>query len=625
VEKRTLKLVRAPFRNLETSIQRAFITFVRFVVLGPLEVDDGGRPVALGGPKQRALLAVLLLQANEPVSRDRLIDDLWGEHPPANPGPTLDTYISRLRKLLGRERLLRRGGGYMLRVDPGELDLERFERLAAAGSYREALESWRGPALADLLKEPFAAAEAERLEERRLAVLEERIDSDLAEGAGVELVPEIERLVREQPLRERLVGQLMVALYRAGRQTAALEVYGAARRRLAEDLGLEPGPQLKDLERRILSHDPSLAPPPRMPLALGRQGHRPTRRQAALLTAACVMAIGALVGGLVLSTAAPTARALPPRPTVIARITTGHYNPANYQPGGGPLAVGEHAVWAISDAGSTLMKIDPARNRIVKRIKVETPAAIAAGDNGVWLSSQSYNRVIRINPKTDRKTLISVDPTPEGIAVSPGAVWVVNAGLLPACQASVSRIDPATNQVVKTIRIPSKGKGCAEQANLVASRNAVWVALSNKKSIVRISPANNKVVATVPVGFLACGALAADRTVLWVTATTCAGVGTGEPAGANPSAWPNGLAQINSRTNTLTQTKVAEADPAGVAAAFGSVWVTGVGNVDQINPTSGRRVARLHVGGSPDQLGAGFGSLWVNDDDGRVLRIKPQS
>jgi DNA-binding SARP family transcriptional activator len=595
---------------------------VRFVVLGPLEVDDGGHPVALGGPKQRALLAVLLLHANETVSRDRLIDDVWGEHPPANPGPTLDTYISRLRKQLGHERLLRRGGGYALRVDPGELDLERFERLAAAGSYHEALDAWRGPALADLLNEPFAAAEAERLEEQRLAVLEERIDSDLAEGAGVELVPEIERLVHEHPLRERLIGQLMVALYRAGRQTAALEVYGAARRMLAEDLGLEPGPQLQDLQRRILGHDPSLAPSPRNPLAGRHRASRPTRRRVALLAAAGVITTTALAVGLVLSTAARTAHALPPRPKVVHRITIGHFNAATYQTGGGPLAVGEGAVWAMSDASSRLMKIDPMRNTIVKRIKVATPAAIAAGDNGVWLSNPTYNTVTRLNPRTNKKTTIRVGPTPQGIAVSPGAVWVANAGLLPACQSSLSRINPATNRVVKTIPIGSKGTGCAEQTNLIASRRAVWVAVTKGNSIVRINPATSRVVKTVPIGIQPCiGALAANQTSVWVTAAPCSSNGNGIPG----SGQPNAVAQIDSRTNTLTTT-VPEADPAGIAAAFGSVWLTGASSsVDQINPKSRRRVARLPVGGNPNQLAVGFGSLWVNDDAGRVLRIKPQN
>ena len=231
---------------------------MKFLVLGPLEVLHDGTPLPLGGPKQRALLAMLALHANEPVSRDRLIDGVWGERPPTNPSQTLDTYISRLRKLLGVDRIDRRGGGYALRVEAGELDLDSFEELASVRRYEEALSLWRGPALGDLLFEPFAQQEAERLEERRLAVIEERMDVALADGRGAELVSELEPLVQDHPLRERLLGQLMLALYRAGRQASALEAYRAAKRRLAEELGLEPAPQLQELERRILAHDSSL-------------------------------------------------------------------------------------------------------------------------------------------------------------------------------------------------------------------------------------------------------------------------------------------------------------------------------------------------------------------------------
>src|SRR5262249_33445241 len=155
-----------------------------------------------------------------PVSRDVLVDGIWGERPPGNPSQTIDTYISRLRKLLGPDRIDRHSGAYALRVEPGELDLDRFEALAAAGRFEEAPSLWRGPALGALLLEPFAQHEAERLEERRVAVVEERVDVELASGQGAELVSELEQLVRHHPFRERLTGQLVLALYRAGRQAA---------------------------------------------------------------------------------------------------------------------------------------------------------------------------------------------------------------------------------------------------------------------------------------------------------------------------------------------------------------------------------------------------------------------
>ncbi len=243
-------------------------------MLGPITARTDGRELALGGPKQRGLLAILLLHANEVVSRDRLIDGLWGEQPPPTAAHTLDNYISRLRKLLGEGRISRRAPGYVLHVEADECDLDRFERLFALGrdelargnavdaeqTLRAALALWRGPALADVLYEPFASEHAERLEERRLMAHEERIDADLALGGGIELVPELEKIVGEHPLRERPLALLMLALYRAGRQAEALAAYQAGRRRLADELGLEPSPMLSALQKQILDHDPALTP-----------------------------------------------------------------------------------------------------------------------------------------------------------------------------------------------------------------------------------------------------------------------------------------------------------------------------------------------------------------------------
>jgi predicted ATPase/DNA-binding SARP family transcriptional activator len=234
-----------------------------FRLLGPLEVVKNGSAVAPGGPRQRALLALLLLRANEVVPRERIVDGLWGERPPETAPNAIQVAVHALRRLLGRERLETRGAGYVLHADADELDLRRFERLLArsdAAALREALALWRGPALADLREAPFAAAEAERLDELRLVALERRIAADFELGAGGDLVPELRALVAEHPYRERFHAQLMLALYRGGRQAEALEAYAAARRRLVEELGMEPGPELRELEQRILRHDPGLVP-----------------------------------------------------------------------------------------------------------------------------------------------------------------------------------------------------------------------------------------------------------------------------------------------------------------------------------------------------------------------------
>jgi DNA-binding SARP family transcriptional activator len=243
---------------------------MEFRVLGPLEVVDDGRLVPLDRRRLRALLAFLLLHANELVTSDRLIDEVWGPDPPKTAGASLQNYVSRLRKAIGPEAIVSQAPGYVLRVDPERFDLARFERLTAdargaeprerAEKLRAALALWRGPALDDLAFEPFARDEVGRLEEARLAALEDCIDAELELGRDGELVGELEQLVEQQPLRERFRAQLMRALYRAGRQADALAAYQNAREELIEELGLEPGEELRGLQQAILRQDPSLGP-----------------------------------------------------------------------------------------------------------------------------------------------------------------------------------------------------------------------------------------------------------------------------------------------------------------------------------------------------------------------------
>jgi DNA-binding SARP family transcriptional activator len=257
-------------------------TTVEFRILGPLEVVEEGRQLTLGGPRQRALLALLLTRANEVVSDDRLIDELWGARPPRTATNALQYHVSQLRKTLGPSKaIVTRKPGYLIRVAPHELDLLRFEQLVeearrapadqAARLLNDALSLWRGPALADLASEPFVQAEILRLEELRLAALELRIETDLARGRHRELVGELEVLVHEHPLRERPRAKLMLALYRSGRQAEALDLYREGRRLLVDELGIEPGLELQELEKAILSHDPELSSPG---LAVTTPAHR---------------------------------------------------------------------------------------------------------------------------------------------------------------------------------------------------------------------------------------------------------------------------------------------------------------------------------------------------------------
>ena len=236
-----------------------------FRILGPLEVlADDGTQLALGGQKQRALLVLLLLRVNHVVSTDFIVEALWGENPPRTAITSLQNSISALRKLLGPEVLETKPPGYRLVVEPERIDLGRFERLVReshglepahrSDRLREALTLWRGDPLADVTFEPFASAEVSRLQELYLAALEDRIDADLACERHAELVPELVGLVAQHPLRERLVGQLMLAHYQSGRQEDALRVYQGARGAL-DELGLEPSPQLQSLQTRILRHE----------------------------------------------------------------------------------------------------------------------------------------------------------------------------------------------------------------------------------------------------------------------------------------------------------------------------------------------------------------------------------
>jgi DNA-binding SARP family transcriptional activator len=296
---------------------------MEFRILGRLEVWDGAHAIPLGGPKPRALLAVLLLHANEVVPADRLIDDLWRDDLPENAAAALQVNLSRLRKSLPRDVVATRSPGYVVHVEPDALDLDRFDRLVDEGRtllgrgrppeaserLREALSLWRGPALSDFAYESFAQPAIARFEEIRLTAVELRVEADLARGRHDALVGELNALVVEHPLRERLRRQLMIALYRSGRQAEALDVYKDARRALVDELGIEPSAALQELERAILRQDPSLELKPLATVAAPEHTER-----------AVLVAIGHEErAGAVLAIAETLARD-PPRVVIMARL-----------------------------------------------------------------------------------------------------------------------------------------------------------------------------------------------------------------------------------------------------------------------------------------------------------------
>jgi DNA-binding SARP family transcriptional activator/ABC-type transport system substrate-binding protein/streptogramin lyase len=495
---------------------------MEFRLLGPLEVRKDDRVLPVGGAKQRALLAIFLLHANELVSRDRLIDELWGERPPGTADHSLDHQVSRLRKTLGlAELLVTRWGGYVLQIDPEQIDVRRFERLLeqgrsgnaagkpaeAAEALREALALWRGGALADLAYEPFARGEIDRLEELRLAAIEERIEAELALGRHQALVAELESLAPKHPLRERLRAQLMLALYRSGRQAEALRVYTDTRRKLVEELGIEPGQTLGELEQAILRHDTSLDLP-----SAAETERRPHRRRRAILTAlALALAGGAAAAGVLLAgggTQSSRAQSLA-QPDSVTLVSTSSGKPIESTQLQAPRLsrFGEGALWNLSSKG-ILTKVNSATGKVIASVNaVPVPCGLAVGEGSVWVSDCGSPTLVRVDPgQTVVVDRFPLPPTAEPqiatqtgeVAVGAGSVWVGQGFTNPSY---VWRLDPRTGHLLKRYLIPEGG---AEA--LAFGDGALWVGGGAIGRLSRIDPRTNEV--TTPVrdfgGWLCC-------------------------------------------------------------------------------------------------------------------------
>ncbi len=330
-------------------------------LLGPLEVHLGEGPVELGPRKQRAVLAMLALEAGRTVSADRLAAGLWGDEPPPSAPKMVQLYVSHLRRVLdGDASIATRGRGYELQLPEGAVDTVRLERLLEESRAREALALWRGDPLADVADEPFAAAEIRRLEELRLRAAEMAIDADLEAGRHVEVISELDALVAANPLREHLHAQRMLALYRAGRQSEALAAYRDARAGLVEEIGVEPGAELQRLHEQILEHDPALdLPSPAEPEPVaGSQAPARRRSRALLIGAAALLLAGITAFGVI--------RVLEP-----------------------------DTVSGIDE--DTIGLIDPESGRITDRYSVgHSPGAVTAGGGSVWVANRLDGTVSRI-------------------------------------------------------------------------------------------------------------------------------------------------------------------------------------------------------------------------------------
>jgi len=476
---------------------------MEFRILGPLEVDKEGGAVPVGRRKQRAVLAMLVLHPGRVVSVERLIDAVWGEAAPETAHTILQGYVSALRKTLGPELIVTRSPGYALQADPASIDLERFESFIAAGKESlaagdataaseqldMALSLWRGEPLGDLDSISFVEGERARLEELRLGAMEERVEAQLALGQHAVVIAGLQSLVRDHPLRERLRGQLMLALYRSGRQAEALEVYRQGRHLLADDLGLEPGEPLQRLERAILEHDPklgSIAPPPARqpprpeepPAQRAAPRARVRRRRVGVIAGACVFA--GVVAGLTVALTRGGQAHVDVIPNSIAVIDSGTNRLAGDVPvGTRPLAVasGAGGIWVCRDGG-TVAQIDPASRKVVGRpVDVGTDCNdVAVGFGSVWVAGGDDDRVVRIDPGSTPE----VEDVIQGDGVAGSAepvLWVATgAGSVWATQGRrLLRISPKTGRRLQTIPIPPA-------AGLAAGPALAWVVTATDRN-----------------------------------------------------------------------------------------------------------------------------------------------
>jgi len=583
---------------------------LEFRVLGPLEVARGGRTLALGGERQRVLLAVLVLNANRLVPTQGLVNLLFGEDAPQTATQAVRVAVSRLRRALGdpdeSQLVLTRAAGYELCVDPLAIDLGRFEhrvavaraRLreepdAAAREFAAALALWRGGALADVAHVEAMMPEVRRLEELRNAALSERIDADLASGRGAEVIPDLEALVAAEPYREHYRAQLMLALYRSGRQSEALEVYAATRRVLRDELGLEPGPELQELQQAVLRHDETLARPASAAAASTRG--RPLVAIAAVVLAAVLAVAAFLIADRSAGTPPPLVR--PAR--ILATITI---------PNPGCCSVTHDAVWAAGHHNGLLYKIDPATNKIVRTWPVagfeagvpdadagavwvpsaegglvrfdplagrvsaqigDQAAAIAYAYLAMWQTSREH-QLLRLDLRTNRvRTMLRYAPGgndwDDGIAFAAGDVWI---GVGDTGQ--LVRVDPSTGSIVKRISLGST------YSELVPAYDggSIWAFrfVGGQQVLFRIDPATNRIVARIPVG----------------------------PPGGAP---PNG----------------------GIGVGDGFVWTCDWdGKISKVDERTNRVVARYSLPAVAEFVTYGDGSLWASAyDASRVYRVDP--
>ena len=561
---------------------------MEFLVLGPLEVRNGEETVRLGAAKQRALLGVLLLHANETVSTSRLVDELWGERPPATAVNLVQGYVHALRKQLGDGVLETQAPGYRLKVEPRSLDLTEFERLTeearqapaahAVELRRRALALWRGPPLEDVALEGPDRHTLARLSEVRLSTQVDRIDAELELGRHAQLVGELEALVAEHPYQERAAALLMLALYRSGRQAEALEVYRTVRRRLSDELGLQPGQELRELEAAILRQDDALAAPTAVREATPVVEAAPTESAPPAVQTRWGrrrLALVGVVGALVVAAVASAVLVLRDEPA--------------------PVVVPPNSV-AVIDADT---------NRVVRSVTVgDRPGPVAVGTGYVWVGNLDDRSLTRIDPATYERESRTLDLTPDAVTAGAGAAWVVNGRL-----GMLYRVDPES-MVVSERRLWQRSyKNDAAGADV--GEGSVWAAFGDS-TLARVDPATlDYDAAASDAGGPT--ALVVSYGYLWVATSA-------EVQQYSPETWDLGV--------PVDDAGVCR-PPSGIAAGERAIWVacpdddvvqrlTADLNFDSIEP--------IKVGDGPTAVAFGAGAVWVaNTGDGMVSRIDPET
>lgn len=565
---------------------------MEFKLLGTVEVSVDGVPLPLGGPRQRAVLADLALHVGRAVTTSQLIDDLWGERAPLSATHTIETYVSRIRRILsaaerGSAVLVTTPNGYMLDLKPEHVDVCRFRDMARRGGdalelgdataavalVTSALELWRGPALADIQDAAFAQVTGKGLQDERLLALEKLIEARLRLGHHRDLVPEIETIIAVSPYHECFHAQLMLALYRSGRQAEALAAFRRARDLLTAELGIEPSRDLRELERAILTQAQELEP--RSGGAVARalrpvtdrppawSGFRPPRRlrvwrwSAAALTIGLVVAVG----------------------VAIVRSDQSHATQLSD-------SVGELNAHG-SDVAHRLALPDP-------------PGAAVAADGAVWVTSPEGDAVYRIDPETDAITqTISVGSGPSAITVADKDIWVAN-----TLDGTVSRTNPApaVDRVVQKIKVG------AEPTGITAGGGVIWVADASASTLRGINPVSGRVIATISLASPPFG-VAYGGGALWVTS----------PA-------DDTLTRVDPRSRQLGQPITVGSGPTAVAYGNGAVWVANGldSTISRVNPRTDT-VAAISAGDGPDALAIVGGSVWAaNRLSSTLTRIAPR-